>query len=184
MAGVGKGAGTGGVSQGTSVENQLFPRHFSFSSVLLGDGVPGWPPCSKPFIHFPITHPSSLLPASSDAAINIPPAFHRSREMHIADKRDLRWQYERAFRPALVKWLTAGSSALSWEVWGCWVACFRFLEEWNILLVIMLTSGLGYMGLFLRKLFLPINNVLHMVQSWQLKEFWYLGECRVGKRWN
>lgn len=85
--------------------------------VLLGVGVPGWPLCSKPFIHFPSTHPSSLLPASSDTAINILPAFHRSREMHIVDKMDLRWQYERAFRPALVKWVTVGSSAfILWSV--------------------------------------------------------------------
>lgn len=48
----------------------------------------------------------------------------------------------------------------------------------------MLTSGLGCMSVFLRKLFPPINNVLHKEQNWNLKEFWYLGECRVGKRWN
>lgn len=60
----------------------------------------------------------------------------------------------------------------------------NFLKSETSFLFIMLTSGLGYIGLFLGKLFPPINNVLHEVQNWKLKEFWYLGEYRVGKRWN
>lgn len=126
---------------------------------LLREGVPGWPHCSRPFIHFPNTHPSFLLPASSDTAINIPPAFHRSREMHIADERELRWQYETAFRPALVKCAIAGSSALNFP------GKMESFKSETVSLFIILTSGLGYMGLFLSKKFPPINNILHMAQS-------------------
>lgn len=134
MAGVGKGAGTGGESQGTSVENQLFPRHFSFSSVLLGDGVPGWPPCSKPFIPFPITHPSSLLPASSDAAINILPAFTGPEKCTLQIKGIWGDSMKELLDQLLWSDWLLGPLLYS-EVWDCWVPCFKFLEEWNILLV-------------------------------------------------
>lgn len=81
----------------------------------------------------------------------------------------------------------------------CWVLCFylvkcevaespglNFLKSETSSLFIMFTSGLGCMSLFLRKLFPPINNVLHEAQNWNLKEFWYLRQNsgRVGKRWN
>lgn len=85
MAGVGKATGRGGVSQRPSVENHLFPRCFSFSSVFFwGKEFQAGPPFQT-ICTLSKHRPSFLLPASSDTAINIPTAFRRSREMHIAD---------------------------------------------------------------------------------------------------
>lgn len=48
----------------------------------LGEGVPGWPCFSEPFMRFPNTRPGFLLPALSDTAINILPAFHWAGGTH------------------------------------------------------------------------------------------------------
>lgn len=83
----------------------------------LGEGVPGWPCFSEPFIRFPNTRPGFLLPALSDTAINILPAFHRAGGTHTLQiKRGLRWQHAAACRPALVECGAAGSPALD----SCW----------------------------------------------------------------
>lgn len=51
MAGVGKGTGRGRVSQGITVENQLFPRHFSFSSVFFWRMVFQADPCAPSLLY-------------------------------------------------------------------------------------------------------------------------------------
>lgn len=84
MAGVGKAAGRGGESQRLSVENQLFSRHFSFSSRFFrGKEFQDGPSVPSPFYAFQTPTPVSYF--LSLPAINIPPAVHRSREMDTAD---------------------------------------------------------------------------------------------------
>lgn len=84
MAGVGKAAGRGGGSQRISVESQLFLRHFSLSSRFFWgkefqDGL------SVPSPLYAFQTPTPVSYFLSFPTINIPPAFHRSREMDITD---------------------------------------------------------------------------------------------------
>lgn len=62
MAGVGKATGRGGESQRISVENQLFPRHFSFSSMFFwGKEFQAGPTVPSPLYTFQTPTPVSYF---------------------------------------------------------------------------------------------------------------------------